>query len=162
MEGDFGSVTAHNINSTGAAAISEKLQIETPGPAGGGDNVRNSHRVRSMLVTEREYFSYQSSTSNSTEWENVALSQFHKALDPYPRLRLRKDFVNRYEIDHCMPGPGFIRLCTEVFDELPCMSLKALRHRLITTEPEESSAMLSGLPLSEFHELVSNVFCVPQ
>ena len=58
-----------------------------------------------------------------------------------------------------MPGPGFIRLCTEVFDELPCIFMKALRHRLITTQPEESSAMLSGLPLSDFHELVSNVFC---
>jgi len=44
MEGDTGSVTAHNnVNSAGAAAISEKLQMETPGPTGGGVNVRNPH-----------------------------------------------------------------------------------------------------------------------
>jgi hypothetical protein len=76
----------------------------------------------------------------------VALSQFRKALDLNLRFRLQKDFVNRYEIDHCMPGPGFIRLYTEVFDELPCMSMKAPRHRLIATQPEEISAVLSGLP----------------
>ena len=60
MEGGTGSVTAHNnVNSARTTAISKK---RTPGPTGGGDNVRKSHRVQSVFVAGREYFSYQSST----------------------------------------------------------------------------------------------------
>ena len=60
MEGGIESVTAHNnVNPAGTTAISKKRM---PGPTGGGDNVRKSHRVRSVFVVEREYFPYQSST----------------------------------------------------------------------------------------------------
>ncbi|OCL13651.1 kinase-like protein [Glonium stellatum] len=89
--------------------------------------------------------------------ENVT-SQFRKALDLYLQLGFRDDALNGQKREVYIPGYGFLRLCAEMYDELPHVSMRTLRHRLIATQSEDDAATLSSLPLNDFHEMVSEVF----